>query len=64
MFSKIMSWVFGPVTIAEYHTVDGGNLAPYPDMTDLELYEFERDMNVPNPTFKEPPPEDYWADLD
>lgn len=36
----------------EYRTVDGGHLAPYPDMTDRQLYEFEYDMKVPCPTFK------------
>lgn len=43
------------VAIVEYRTVDGGPLAPYPGMTDLELYDFECDMKVRNPTFKSIP---------
>jgi len=38
-----------------YYTLDGNNLAPYINMTDEDLYDFEKDMNVPNPT---------WASLD
>lgn len=37
--------------IVSHYTIDGGHLAPYPGMTDAELYRFERDMNVPRPTF-------------
>lgn len=38
-----------------FRTVDGGHLAPYPGMTDQDLYEFEQTMNVPNRTFSSPP---------
>ena len=41
-----------------YYTIDGNNLAPYPGMTDEELYTFESEFDVPNPTFKSL--EDYW----
>jgi hypothetical protein len=36
----------------EYYTTDGGHLAPYPNMTDSELKEFENAFNVPKRTFK------------
>lgn len=35
----------------EYRTIDGGHLAPHPGMTDEDLYDFERDMKVPKPTW-------------
>lgn len=41
--------------IAVYRTVDGGHPAPYPDMTDEQLYNYEIAFNVPNRTFTHPP---------
>lgn len=41
--------------VVEYRTVDGGHPAPFPDMTDEQLYNYEVTFNVPNRTFKEPP---------
>lgn len=32
-------------------TTDGQRLCPYPEMTDEDLFDFERDMKVPNPTW-------------
>lgn len=31
----------------EHRTTDGGRLCPYPGMTDADLDDFERDMDVP-----------------
>lgn len=39
----------------EYRTVDGGHPAPYPDMTDEQLYNYEVTFNVPRRTFDRPP---------
>lgn len=39
----------------EYRTIDGGHPAPYPDMTDEQLYNYEIAFNVPNRTFDKPP---------
>src|SRR6516164_2756582 len=40
-----------------HRTVDGGHPAPYPDMTDEQLYNYEATFNVANKTFdKRPPP--------
>jgi hypothetical protein len=39
----------------EYRTIDGGHPAPYPDMTDEQLYNYELAFNVPNKTFDRPP---------
>jgi len=41
--------------IIEYRTIDGGHPAPYPDMTDEQLYNYEIAFNVPNRTFDKPP---------
>jgi hypothetical protein len=41
--------------VVAYRTVDGGHPAPFPDMTDEQLYNYEVTFNVPNRTFKEPP---------
>ena len=41
--------------VVEYRTVDGGHPAPFPDMTDEQLYNYEVTFNVPNRTFKERP---------
>lgn len=41
--------------VVTYRTVDGGHPAPFPDMTDEQLYNYEVTFNVPNRTFKEPP---------
>lgn len=41
--------------VVEYRTVDGGHPAPYPDMTDEQLYNYEIAFNVPNKTFDRPP---------
>jgi hypothetical protein len=38
-----------------YRTVDGGHPAPYPDMTDEQLYNYEMTFKVPNRTFDAPP---------
>jgi hypothetical protein len=38
-----------------YRTVDGGHPAPYPDMTDEQLYNYEMTFNVPRRTFDKPP---------
>lgn len=42
-----------PVT--EYRTVDGGHPAPYPEMTDEQLYNYELTFNVGRRTFSRPP---------
>lgn len=41
--------------LPEYRTIDGGHLAPYPDMTDEQLYNYEATFKVPKPTFARPP---------
>jgi hypothetical protein len=41
--------------VVAYRTVDGGHPAPFPDMTDEQLYNYEVTFNVPKRTFKEPP---------
>ncbi|RJF97345.1 hypothetical protein [Noviherbaspirillum saxi] len=38
-----------------YRTVDGGHPAPYPDMTDEQLYNYEMTFDVPRRTFDKPP---------
>ena len=38
-----------------YCTIDGGHPAPYPDMTDEQLYNYEIAFNVPHRTFDRPP---------
>lgn len=40
----------------KYRTIDGGHPAPYPDMTDAQLYNYETTFNVPKKTFDKPPP--------
>jgi hypothetical protein len=40
----------------KYRTVDGGHPAPYPDMTDEQLYNYEVAFKVPKRTFDKPPP--------
>lgn len=35
----------------DYRTIDGGHPAPYPDMTDEQLYNYEVTFNVPRRTF-------------
>jgi len=42
--------------VIEYRTVDGGHPAPYPDMTDVQLYNYEETFNVSPKTFDKPPP--------
>ena len=42
-------------TPPKYVTVDGGHPAPYPDMTDEQLYNYEMAFNVPRKTFDKPP---------
>lgn len=39
----------------KYRTIDGGHPAPYPDMTDEQLYNYEMTFNVPKRTFDKPP---------
>jgi len=39
----------------KYRTVDGGHPAPYPDMTDAQLYAYETTFRVPKKTFDKPP---------
>ena len=41
--------------VVEYRTVDGGHPAPFPDMTDEQLYNYEVTFNVPKRTFTERP---------
>ncbi|RJG06006.1 hypothetical protein D3870_08240 [Noviherbaspirillum cavernae] len=41
--------------VVEHRTVDGGHPAPYPDMTDEQLYNYEMTFNVPKRTFDQPP---------
>jgi hypothetical protein len=41
--------------VATYRTIDGGHPAPYPDMTDEQLYNYEVAFNVPKRTFDRPP---------
>jgi hypothetical protein len=41
--------------VAAYRTIDGGHPAPYPDMTDEQLYNYELAFNVPKKTFDRPP---------
>jgi hypothetical protein len=31
-----------------YYTTDGGVLAPHPGMTDDDLYDFEREFDIPS----------------
>lgn len=42
--------------VVEYRTIDGGHPAPYPDMTDEQLYNYEMTFNVSKRTFDKPPP--------
>lgn len=42
--------------VVEYRTIDGGHPAPYPDMTDEQLYNYEVTFNVARRTFDKPPP--------
>ncbi|MEN3367653.1 MAG: hypothetical protein V7606_4927 [Burkholderiales bacterium] len=42
-------------SVAVYRTVDGGHPAPYPDMTDEQLYNYEIAFDVPRKTFDKPP---------
>lgn len=42
--------------VIKYRTTDGGHPAPYPDMTDEQLYNYETTFNVPKKTFDKPPP--------
>jgi hypothetical protein len=39
----------------KYRTIDGGHPAPYPDMTDEQLYNYEVAFRVPKRTFDQPP---------
>lgn len=39
----------------EFRTVDGGHPAPFPDMTDEQLYNYEVAFNVARRTFDKPP---------
>jgi hypothetical protein len=41
--------------VAEYRTVDGGHPAPFPDMTDEQLYNYELAFDVARRTFLLPP---------
>lgn len=41
--------------VVAYRTIDGGHPAPYPDMTDEQLYNYEVTFNVPHRTFDKPP---------
>ena len=42
-------------TPPKYLTIDGGHPAPYPDMTDEQLYNYEMAFNIPHKTFDKPP---------
>jgi len=39
----------------EHRTIDGGHPAPFPDMTDEQLYNYETTFNVARKTFDKPP---------
>ena len=39
----------------DYRTIDGGHPAPYPDMTDEQLYNYESAFDIRPRTFSEPP---------
>lgn len=41
--------------VVEYRTIDGGHPAPYPDMTDEQLYNYEMTFKVARRTFDKPP---------
>lgn len=41
--------------VIDYRTIDGGHPAPYPDMTDEQLYNYEITFNIPHRTFDTPP---------
>src|SRR5262245_55786156 len=41
--------------VTEYRTIDGGHPAPFPDMTDEQLYNYEMAFTVPRKTFDQPP---------
>jgi hypothetical protein len=41
--------------VVAFRTIDGGHPAPYPDMTDEQLYNYEIAFNVPKRTFDRPP---------
>lgn len=41
--------------VIEYRTIDGGHPAPFPDMTDEQLYNYEKNFYVPRKTFDRPP---------
>lgn len=41
--------------VVKFRTVDGGHPAPFPDMTDEQLYNYELAFNVPRRTFDKPP---------
>lgn len=43
-------------SVIQYRTIDGGHPAPFPDMTDEQLYNYETTFNVPRRTFDKPPP--------
>lgn len=47
--------------VVRYRTIDGGHPAPYPDMTDEQLYNYETTFNVPHRTFTQPPRSHYRA---
>jgi hypothetical protein len=47
-------------TIA-YRTIDGGHPAPYPDMTDEQLYNYEMAFHVTRKTFDRPPSSMQWT---
>lgn len=54
---RILDSVFGKrEPTVKYRTIDGGHPAPYPDMTDEQLYNYEMTFNVPKKTFDKPPP--------
>lgn len=41
--------------VVAHRTIDGGHPAPYPDMTDEQLYNYEVTFKVPHRTFDKPP---------
>jgi len=47
--------------VAMHRTIDGGHPAPYADMTDEQLYNYEAVFNVANKTFDKPPVSPYTA---
>jgi len=48
---KLLAKLLKPKPRTAFYTSDGGHLAPYPNMTDSELHEFEVDFKIKERTF-------------